>query len=340
MRSTATRWVVASAVGLGLIGLSFKASDLFGPDETPRPVAAKRTSPEAPQAPGAPQGARAPSAVGTAAVGNTATVAPETGPHEVAEPLDTVHALVGQPASRMRLGSAAAARRRSAIAAGPRARRRSTAVATLEGESDLPRGPQGQTGSGAILPGANPGERAPATPPPPDVDRMVFDSGDASYPTDAQVAVADLKGVHAGTVSFWLQPQWAEGSQDDAAFVELGDGLRVVKNVNFMRFEALKDGEVTSGIGAPITAWKDGEWHQVTATWQGDQLSLYLDGNLVSRQQRVPTVDLGDNAQLFVGSSYPAGRPVAPGVIGMVGLESRPLTPAEVQARFLKTVGQ
>jgi hypothetical protein len=339
MRSTVTRWVVAGAVGLGLIGLSFKAADLFGPAEKPLPVTANRTPPGTPEPgrpdePRAPQAARAPSADG-----NTAA-APETGPREVTEPLDTVHALVGQPASRARLGSAAAARRRSAIAAGPRARRRSTAVAALEGESDQPRGPQGQTGSGAILPGANPGERASTTPPPPDADPIVFDSGDASYPTDAQVAVADLKGVHAGTVSFWLQPQWAEGNQDDAAFVELGDGLRVVKNVNFMRFEALKEGEVTSGVGAPITAWKDGEWHQVTATWQGDQLALYLDGNLVSRQQRVPTIDLGDNAQLFVGSSYPAGRPVAPGVIGMVGLESRPLSPAEVQARFLKTLGQ
>jgi hypothetical protein len=339
MRSAVTRWVVASAVGLGLIGLSFKAADLFGPAEAPLPVIANRTSPGTPEEPGAPQTARAPSAEGNTAGGNTAT-APETGPREIAEPLDTVHALVGQPASRTRLGSAAAAKRRSAIAAGPRARRRSTAVAALDdGESERLRGPQGQSGSGAILPGSNPGERA-STKPTPEPDGIVFESGDASYPTDTQVAVADLTGVRAGTVSFWLQPQWAEGNQDDAAFIELGDGLRVVKNVNFMRFEALKEGEVTSGVGAPITEWKDGEWHQVTATWQGDQLALYLDGNLVSRQQRLPPVELGDNAQLFVGSSYPVGRPVAPGVIGMVGLENRPLSPSEVQARFLKTLGQ
>jgi hypothetical protein len=97
---------------------------------------------------------------------------------------------------------------------------------------------------------------------------------------------------------------------------------------------------VASGVGAPITEWKDGEWHQVTVTWETGQLALYLDGQLVSRAQHVPPVEFGDDAQMFVGSAYPPSRPVAPGVIGQVGLENRSLSPSEVQARFLKTLGQ
>jgi len=336
MRSSVTRWVVAGAVGFGLIGLAFKAADLVGPDEMRPSESPRDTAPRTPERLGAAGSEGERERAASASAGGAD--APGAGAPEIAEPLDTVHALVPQPAKRARVGSAAAKNRRSAVAAGPRARRRSTPLAAHD-ESDRPRGLHEPAGSGAILPGENPGERAPAEPVP-DVDDVIFDSGDVAYRTDAQVAVADLTGVRAGTVSFWLQPQWAEGNQDDADFIALGDNLQVVKNVNFIRFEALDGDKVTAGVGAPITEWKDGEWHQVTATWQGDQLALYLDGQLVSRQQRLPPVQLADNAQMLVGSSYPPGRPVAPAALGQVGLENRPLSPGEVQARFLKTLGQ
>jgi hypothetical protein len=260
----------------------------------------------------------------------------------VAEPLDTVHALMPKTATRAKIGSANAKNRRSAVAAGPRARRRSSALAAREAGSsdrDASNEPRGPSGTGAILPGENPDERAPT--PPAEEDDVVFDSGDEAYQTDTQVAVADLTGVRSGTVSLWLQPQWAEGSQDDAALVSLGDQLQLVKNVNFLRFEALGEGgKVASGVGAPITDWRDGEWHQVTVTWESGQLALYLDGQLVSRQHNSQPVEFGDKAQMLIGSSYPPSRPVAPGVIGQVGLENRSLSPSEVQARFLKTLGQ
>jgi hypothetical protein len=335
MRSSAMRWVVGGAVALCLIGLSFKAADLFGPAPPSATVDGTASVPTASRSPASPPTPAVPPSPATGDAG-AAPAADAGGQHEIAEPLDTVHALVGDPAPRTRLGSAAAKNRRSAVGAGPRARRKSTPRAAYE--ADL-RGPLGPSGSGAILPGAAPGERAaPGVSDAP--DGIVFDSGDTAYATDKKVAVADVQGVAAGTVSFWLQPQWDQGNQDDAAFIAIGDALQVVKNVDYLRFEALKGGTVTSGVGAPIAAWKDGEWHQVAATWEGDQLALYFDGNLVSRQQRVPPIQLADNAQLFVGSSYPAGRPVAPGVIGQVGLENHPLSPRDVQQRFLKTIGE
>lgn len=346
MRSAGTRWIVALAVGIGLIGVVLKAGDYFGGAPETSSTTAKHAAPGTPEDARTAPGTPAPVAAAARAPRNDVGGSPAAAPTpEVAEPLDSVHALVGEPAARGRLGEAAAKNRRSAVAAGPRARRRATALAAVESEGATPRpghGPSGNgpSGTGAVLPGANPGERAAAPPPPPEASGIVFDSGDASYPTDGQVAVANLKGVGAGTVSFWLQPQWSEGNQDDAAFIELGDSLRIMKNVSFMRFEALSDGVVTSGVGAPITDWKDGEWHQVTATWQGDQMTLYFDGNLVSRAQRVAPITFMDDAQMFVGSSYPEGRPVAPGVMGQIGLENHPLTPSEVQARFLKTIGR
>src|SRR5205085_1826377 len=63
------------------------------------------------------------------------------------------------------------------------------------------------------------------------------------FATAAPVDLSDLAeplGGSQGSVSFWFRPQWGAGSQDDASFLEIGDGfVRVVKNVDFVRFEFL-----------------------------------------------------------------------------------------------------
>ena len=50
-------------------------------------------------------------------------------------------------------------------------------------------------------------------------------------------------GGSSGSVSFWFQPRWNDGSQDDASFLEIADGsVRVVKNVDYLRFEVRRRG--------------------------------------------------------------------------------------------------
>src|SRR2546426_169274 len=86
---------------------------------------------------------------------------------------------------------------------------------------------------------------------------------DASDPTGSQVEIGAIREIagSGGTMSFWLQPGWEAGNQDDATLLQLGDSrVGVVKNGDYLRFEVADDGGITSGIGAPITDWKQGEW--------------------------------------------------------------------------------
>ena len=44
--------------------------------------------------------------------------------------------------------------------------------------------------------------------------------------------------AHEGTLAFWIQSLWDDGSRDDAELIQLDrGGLRVVKNVTSLRLE-------------------------------------------------------------------------------------------------------
>lgn len=159
------------------------------------------------------------------------------------------------------------------------------------------------------------------------------------HPTNAPIVVADLArklGELGGSVSFWLQPQWQEGNQDDASFVEIADGqLRLVKNVNVLRFEFMDNAGREHGIAAPITNWKTGEWHQVAGSWDGSTFQLYFDGELVQEATLDSPLFLPEKPQMLVGSNYPPNRPVAPGVVGGLEVRGKPLSPREAMRRFV-----
>ena len=171
---------------------------------------------------------------------------------------------------------------------------------------------------------------------PPDV---AYDSGDELLSTGQPREIPDMSKIagRTGTMSLWLQPQWGEGNHDDAAIVQLGDNLQLVKNVNFLRFELAQD-EGTGGIGVPIEDWKAGEWHQVTATWNGNQISLYVDGQLASTATRDSPIDLGPDTNLRIGSNFPTSRPVAPAVIGRVDLRTRTLPASDIATAYARAV--
>src|SRR5262249_5578551 len=143
-----------------------------------------------------------------------------------------------------------------------------------------------------------------------------------------------------GSLSFWLEPGWSDGNQDDASLLEIGDGrLRVVKNVDFLRFEWTDEAGADGGIGAPIAGGKNGEWHAITTTWNGTTVSLYIDGKLVSEKSDVGQVGLPDDATLVIGSDFPENRPVAPGTIDRVDVRRRQLTAGEVANQFGTATG-
>ena len=141
-----------------------------------------------------------------------------------------------------------------------------------------------------------------------------------------------------GTFSFWLNPVWDATSQDDASFVTVADGkLRIVKNVTFLRFETVDASGQGDGIGFRITDWQPGEWHFITATWDAGVIALYVDGALVG-QKYIPALDIPADSSVFVGSLFPPGRPIAPGMMSTFRFRGRLLTPGAIGREFETTV--
>ena len=160
---------------------------------------------------------------------------------------------------------------------------------------------------------------AAPSPPPAPPDAVAFDSGAAVLPTAGQVSIPipAPDAQEGGSVSLVVQSGWERGNQDDATLVQLGDGLRVAKNVDVLRLETADGGP---DIGIPITGWNPGEWHHVAATWKGNDVALYLDGELVGRHTGDVPLDLPPETTLLVGSDDAGRRPVARGLIGRVAV--------------------
>ena len=140
-----------------------------------------------------------------------------------------------------------------------------------------------------------------------------------------------------GTFSFWLNPVWDSTSQDDASFVTVADGrLRIVKNVTFLRYETVDANGNGDGVGYRITDWQPGEWHFITATWDAGVIALYVDGVMVG-QKYIAALDLPADSSVFVGSQFPPGRPIAPGMMSGFRFRGRPLTQGTIGREFETT---
>jgi hypothetical protein len=163
------------------------------------------------------------------------------------------------------------------------------------------------------------------------------------FATATPVAASDLAGRlggSSGSVSFWFQPQWNEGNQDDASFLEIADGtVRVAKNVDFLRLEFVDADGAEHGLGASIGDWKTGEWHQIAGSWDGRMVALYFDGVLVRQAAIDVPLALPEGPRMLVGSDFPEYRPVAAGIVGGVKVNARPLSAEDVRQRFAGAFG-
>ena len=351
------RWVLGAAAASGLIGLVLKVSEISRPGKStgsaPNHAARSNERREA----GAP-GARGPADWPSAAPA-PGPEAPSAEDREVRSPFDTTHGLATRPSNRHaadgsvreggtgghQLGS------RSHGAGGPQGggrRHRSeglqAAVVGGSGDAAATAGAAGgRTMNERRAPQAVAGQPPGTVPATSDTSAntdVAFDSGDnASYPTDAQVEVPDVKITgQAGTISFWLQPEWGEGNHDDATFVQIADGrLQVIKNVNFLRFEFVDNNGVSGGIGVPIDDCT-GKPCQITSTWNGSQFTLYVNGQPRSQTVHDGFVTLRD-ASLAIGSNYPESRPVAPAMMWGVDVRNRASSAGEVASQYQSVFG-
>ena len=317
----AKRWIVALAISCGLLGLVLKLSGMSGSGESTAPAAPHGPSLAGRGASG-PTGSRAEPAQVALGAGQRA--------NEGGVWSDRAHA-DATPSGLKRVGptdvgnEAGGYRLRHLT---PRALRRLERIRDKKG----PRSLRAATTESATTASG------------PTNSDIGFTSGSGvQYTTDSRVEIRDIGNITgpAGTMSFWLQPGSGAANQDGATLLQLGDGrIEVIKNANYLVFKFTDDGGITSGIGAPIADWEQGEWHQITTTWNGTEYALYVDGQLITQMSHDGTVDLPSGTKLYIGSNDPGRRSVAPGTIGQVDLRNRPLTPGEVANHFLASLGE
>jgi hypothetical protein len=162
-----------------------------------------------------------------------------------------------------------------------------------------------------------------------DPDRL-FDTG-----VPMEVQGAGRVSPDAGTVSFWMQPEWAHNKEDSADIVRLGEtGLQLVKEGSFLRFEYNDAQGNEQGGDADIGQWQDGEWHHVIATWTREGMYLYVDGGQAFANQGGARPAANSDPRLFVGSSYPDGTGVALAAMANMTVINRTSSVDDVQKMF------
>ncbi len=173
---------------------------------------------------------------------------------------------------------------------------------------------------------------------------VTFDSGEgAVFSTDSQFVVpngGNLNG-EAGSVSMWVQPQWAGGDESNASLMQLRNQdqwenrLQIFKNGRYMRFLLTDNAGQESNIGATIDDWAPGDWHHLAATWgqnaDGQMMqSFYVDGRLIGQVPLARQFDVRAGTPLYIGSDVPQGVPGANGAISQFQAYNRALAPEQV----------
>jgi Concanavalin A-like lectin/glucanases superfamily len=259
----------------------------------------------------------------------------------------------GGNTANARAGSAVSAgdrsarlRRRMAVMDAPQRLQRGSAAAARgrRGELDRP-GDPGRTLklSGDNLPdassrGAQGAEGAIEDAAGQEIADVVYHGGaDKVFDTLSQVKVDDAGAVSgdAGTIAFWIEPQWQRDGPSEATFVQLGDnGLQIFKQGDTLRFQYVANNGEVYGGGADIANWQTGDWRHVAATWMGRTLALYVDGAQLFLNGAPAPPDLQSDATLYVGSALAGGAPAAPGAISYLTVLNRTASGEEIMEMF------
>ncbi|MEO8601445.1 MAG: LamG domain-containing protein [bacterium] len=172
-----------------------------------------------------------------------------------------------------------------------------------------------------------------SAPPTEPLYELVFDGGaDRVFPTDSQEQInARRMPGGAGSIQFWLMPEWDAGNQDAATLVQLGDsGMEIVKDGDALRFRFHDTTGADNSVDAYLADWAPNQWRHVTATWLGSQLNLYVDGQLVAQNTFATAPDFGQQTNISVGSAFPGGEPAARSSIVGLHILNRDLNPHEI----------
>lgn len=97
---------------------------------------------------------------------------------------------------------------------------------------------------------------------------------------------------NAGTIEFWLQPQWNGDDGRLRSILSAGAAPHDRININKLATGRFGAGVFGTPAGAAdfvyrradydIRAWRAGQWHHVAVCWGDGELALWLDGNKVA----------------------------------------------------------
>ncbi len=173
---------------------------------------------------------------------------------------------------------------------------------------------------------------------------VLFDSSkQQEFPADSRLQIEDAKNIisgEAGTISFWLQPQWDGSDQTSGTLVQLGNAeakqnaLEIFKDGQSLHLSLADNSRTQVETSSLIDTWRYGEQHLVTATWGQGAVAFYIDGRLVGQQPFAGQLDVPPQTPLDIGSGYPDATTL-PGVLSDFRMYKRTLGANEVADQAL-----
>ena len=150
--------------------------------------------------------------------------------------------------------------------------------------------------------------------------------------------------INKGSVVFWFMPIDWEGSDGDfhVFFRAWGKDASMIcyktpeKRLLFLLGpERLVDGKkIWTQASAPATDLKPGKWYFFSATWDNEEITLYLNGRQLDKKKLIAAP--GDFSHFGIGGRFPEKwvHPHGTTLMDEVMLYNVPLTPGHVRARF------
>ena len=174
------------------------------------------------------------------------------------------------------------------------------------------------------------------------VGGLVTQDGRVEFTDGAQLVYPAAGNVNssAGTISFEMQPNWAGVDATDNSLVQIRNEhiwentLSIVKNLDALRYIIIDSGGVERNVNVAIDDWAAGERRGVTATWDGDSMALYVNGEQVGENTLPHPLDFSDSTPIHIGSDFLGGSYVgAGGTITDFTIYGRALGANEISVR-------
>ena len=167
------------------------------------------------------------------------------------------------------------------------------------------------------------------------------------YPVNNNIATT------AGTIEFFLKPDWAANTITPSAFFQVGNsfnnGLYLqIDGANNVRLIEWGDDPATSqvetsverGVGVSGSAWRGGNWYHVAATWDeaAGQIALYVNGQLAQKSAQTVKIPAFATSDFTIGSAID-GSSKFKGNVDDFRISTRALSPSEILTDYRNAFG-